>query len=753
MILFSFSRFASGQRVALVLSGGAAKGSAHIGVLRALEQNRIPIDFIAGTSIGAVIGGLYASGYSPDEIETLIASDEFKRWASGEIPDKFNYYYLKDERNSSWISTNFDFTKRLSSVLPVQLLKTFEIDLQIMRLFAQANAVAGGSFDSLMVPFRCVVSDIDSSRAVSLSKGDLASSIRGSMSIPLIFNPLDLDQKLVFDGGIYNNFPADVAVKAFKPDVIIGSRVAQRYRTPDRDDIVSQLLTMLMERQADSILYPNSVMITPVTQVDGPLDFSRVKILADSGYASTMAKIADIRALVSRRVSPVEMESRRNSFRSRQPSIQFDSVVVKGVTKSQAGYIGKTIMQGNQVVSFEVMCKGYFRLIEGGFIRLVYPKAIYNPKSGYFTLMLDITPNNNFGVQFGGNFSIANTSEAFLEVQYRYLWKNALRFYANGTVGRVFSGVEAGGRFDFNSSLPFFLKLSYTYNDYNFFRNTSFFFDDKNPGYVLEKEYFWKATVGMPTGSLGKLMIDGRFAFTNKRYFQDNQFSRNDTADQTSFDFTAPSLTWEINSLNRKQYPSAGLKMLVKLYYVTGKESVIPGSTAVSRKIVENWRQWPGLKFIYDNYFQSWGPVKFGFYGEGVISGQPLFENYLSSVLYSPAFEPVPEAATFLLPPFRAPSYVAGGLKAVWKVWRKIEFRLEGYLFQPYREILQNPGDLTAYYGKPFADRSYMAASAVTYHSPLGPIGFTINYFDKMADPLILNFSIGYLIFNDRSLP
>jgi hypothetical protein len=74
-------------------------------------------------------------------------------------------------------------------------------------------------------------------------------------------------------------------------------------------------------------------------------------------------------------------------------------------------------------------------------------------------------------------------------------------------------------------------------------------------------------------------------------------------------------------------------------------------------------------------------------------------------------------------------------------------------MFQPYREIIQNPDELTASYGEPFADRSYMAASAITYHSPLGPIGFSINYFDKMADPLMVNFSIGYLIFNDRALP
>jgi NTE family protein len=105
------------------------------------------------------------------------------------------------------------------------------------------------------------------------------------------------------------------------------------------------------------------------------------------------------------------------------------------------------------------------------------------------------------------------------------------------------------------------------------------------------------------------------------------------------------------------------------------------------------------------------------------------------------------------MPPFRAPSYAAAGLKLVWQVYKKVDYRLEGYIFQPYREILQNPDDLSAYYGPMFSDRAYMASTAIVYHSPLGPVGISVNYYDKMPDLFTINFNFGYMLFNKRALP
>ncbi len=752
---FSFLIFHSvfAQRVAVVLSGGAAKGGAHIGVLRALEENQIPINYIVGTSIGAIVGGMYASGYSPDEIEKLMASDAFQRWASGVMDDRYVYYYRKEDPNASWISTSFNFTKKITKLLPSQLIKTHEIDFQFMKLLAPANAVALGDFNKLMIPFRCVVTDIDTSTQMVLSSGDLSTAIRGSMSLPLIFNPVVIDKKLVFDGGMYNNFPCDVAMHDFKPDVIIGSRVAQRYQKPDRDDVVAQLLTMLMERQSDTITYANSVMILPKIPSVNLLDFSKTSELADSGYLATLRKIVDIRKLVHDSVSTEMISRRREAFNKQKPELRFDSIYINGLTKTQEGYLRQILKHGKSTISFDELKHEYFRFLDEGFAKSIFPVARFNPKSGNYDLYLDVQKSNNFGAQFGGNFSLGNNSEAFLELQYKYLWTKALRFFVNGYFGKVYSSAKIGGRIDFNSKMPWFIDLSYTYNHLNYFMNASYFFDDKTPNYIIESEYFGDIQSGIPITNTGKLSLGFTYAFTNKKYYQSNVFTRTDTADQTTFNFLAPSVSFELNSLNRKQFANAGVRLMLKLSYISGPESMLPGSTAISKTPVENYHNWFRLQLVYDNYFESLGPFKFGFYGEGVLSNQPLFSNYTSSLIYSPAFQPIPESQSFFLPSFRATNYAAAGLKIVLRIYRKIEYRLEGYVFQPYRDILQDPIDYSAYFGPKFADRAYLASTAVVYNSPLGPVSISMNYYDKTPDSFTINFNFGYIIFNRRAMP
>jgi len=752
---FSFLFFYSSpaQRVAVVLSGGAAKGGAHIGVLRALEEHQVPINYIIGTSIGAVVGGMYAAGYSPDEIENLMNSWEFQQWASGVMDDKYIYYFQKEDPNASWITTSFDFTKKITSILPAQLIKTYDIDFQIMKLMSQANAVAGSDFNRLMVPFRCVVADIDTSAQMVLRNGDLSTAVRGSMSLPLVFSPVVINSKLVYDGGMYNNFPCDVAMRDFQPDVIIGSRVARRYEKPDRDDLVSQLLTMLMERQSDTIFYPHSVMIVPNVPSINLLDFSKTAALADSGYAATIRKIPNIRKLVKDSVSVELIRQRRLDFNNRKPKLMFDSIHINGLNKAQTGYVNQMFKHGKKSISLDELRQEYFRLIDGGFVKTVFPVARYNQKSGFFDLYLDVKKSNKFGAQFGGNFSLGNNSEAFLELQYKYLWTKALRFFSNGYFGKVYSSAKLGGRIDFNSKMPWYLEANYTFNHFDYFKNASFFFDDKTPNYIIESEYFGDIEGGIPITSKGKLSLGMAYAFTNDKYYQNNTFSRSDTADQTSFNFFAPTLGFDLNSLNRKQFANAGVRLTLTLSYISGLEEMEPGSIAIDKTLVLKYHDWFKIHLVYDNYFQSLGPFKFGLYLEGVASNQPMFSNYTSTLLYSSAFQPVPESQAYFMPPFRATTYAAGGLKMVVRVYKRVEYRLEGYIFQPYRKILENPVDLTAYYGPKFGDRSYMASTAIVYTSPLGPIGISVNYYDKMPDLFTINFNFGFIIFNKRAMP
>lgn len=741
------------QKVALVLSGGGSKGAAHIGVIRALEENHIPISCIVGTSIGAVVGSLYASGYSTDEIEKLMTSQSFQRWAAGITDDHFVYYYRKEEPNGGWVSLDFDFRKKLTSQLPTNLISPFEMDYAFLQILGPASAACNNNFDNLMIPFRCVVSDVDSTQKIVLGKGDLSSSVRGSMSIPFVYKPITINGKLVFDGGMYDNFPTDVAVQEFHPDVIIGSRVAERYSSPDREDVVSQLLSMLMARQNDTIPYPNSVLITPNIPKTNIINFSKITELADSGYKAAIRKIPEIRKLVKDSLDPSILARKRIDFIRKEPVIVFDSIHVSGLTPAQTSYVIHILKHKKRYVGLEDLKKQYLRFINEGLIKGIHPVAIYNRVSGYYDLYLDIQKAENFNFQFGGNISIGANSQAFLELQYKYLWTKALRFTVNGYLGRFYNSFKAGGRMDFNSVVPWFLDLDYTYNHYDYFATATYFFDDKTPSYVRQAEYFGDIRIGMAVTNQGKLDFRTTYAINSNKYYQENMFSRLDTTDQTNFTFINPQFCFELNNLNRKQYASSGACFKVGVGYVTGNEDYLPGTLALNKREIKTTHSWFYLKLLYDNYFASLGPIKFGLYTEAHISNQPLMSNFTSTILNIPDFHPVPEMQTLLMPSYRAISYAGVGLKTVIRLYKKIDFRLEAYVFQPYRDIDENPFDQSAVFQPVFSDRSWIGSASLVYNSPICPISLSCNYYDKMPVPVTINVNIGYILFNRKAIP
>ena len=213
---------ATGQKVGLVLSGGGAKGMAHIGVIRVLEENNIPIDYIAGTSIGAIVGGLYAAGYTPDEMEELFKSDDFYFWSTGKIQKDYRYYFKIPEEDPAWIDLRLEKKdEKLKILPPTNFVPQEQMDFAFMELFAATNAACKYNFDSLMVPFFCVATDVNKSQPLVMRSGDLGSAIRASMTVPLVFKPIEIDGVLLFDGGILNNFPHDIMKDLFQPDIII----------------------------------------------------------------------------------------------------------------------------------------------------------------------------------------------------------------------------------------------------------------------------------------------------------------------------------------------------------------------------------------------------------------------------------------------------------------------------------------------------------------------------------------------------
>ena len=194
-----------GPRIGLVLSGGGARGAAHIGVLKVLEELHIPIDAIAGTSMGAVVGGLYASGLSPREIERIMTSLNWQD-AFRDRPPREDLTFRRKQEDQNFL-VKFPLGIRGSKIqLPKGLIQGQKLNQTLRRLTLPVARIT--NFDELPTPFRAVATDLETGEAVIMDSGDLTSAMRASMSAPGVFSPVERDGRLLVDGGIAENLPS-----------------------------------------------------------------------------------------------------------------------------------------------------------------------------------------------------------------------------------------------------------------------------------------------------------------------------------------------------------------------------------------------------------------------------------------------------------------------------------------------------------------------------------------------------------------
>jgi len=238
-------------KIGLALSGGGARGAAHIGVLRILEKYRVPVDYIAGTSMGAIVGGLYAAGLSADELETLIKtldwSDAFTDWIRRE-----DRSFRRKRDDDLYVVKSKPGVSGLNLKFPPGLIDGQKVDLLLKRHTLQVAGIR--DFDELCIPFRAVAADLVTGEAVVIDHGDLALAIRASMSIPLAFAPREIDGRLLADGGVSCNLPIDV-VRAMGADVVIAVDISTPLQTREQLQsviaIANQLSGILTSRNSD----------------------------------------------------------------------------------------------------------------------------------------------------------------------------------------------------------------------------------------------------------------------------------------------------------------------------------------------------------------------------------------------------------------------------------------------------------------------------------------------------------------------
>jgi NTE family protein len=303
----------------LALGGGGARGAAHIGVLKVLERERIPVCGIAGTSAGSLVGALYAVGYAPDDIERILARTDWDAVLTDELPREAVPLRVKSEDLRSL--TRFRLGVRDGSIaLPRGLVDGQSLLALVRNLLLPAAGIA--RFDELPIAFRAVATDIETGRSAVLDAGDLPLAVRASMSVPAVFAPVEIDGRLLVDGGISDNVPIDVA-RSLGGRVVVAVDVTEPLaKREDLDSplaITYQMVTALMmdrtQRRVQSSLREGDVLVQP--ELDGlkSVDFANGQRAVPAGAAAAEAAVAALRAFAVDESTWARWQARRRAMR------------------------------------------------------------------------------------------------------------------------------------------------------------------------------------------------------------------------------------------------------------------------------------------------------------------------------------------------------------------------------------------------------------------------------------------------------
>ena len=744
---------ANGQSVGLVLSGGGAKGMAHIGVIKALEENRIPIDYIGGTSIGAIVGGCYAMGMSTDEILAIITSDDFTYWLSGIIEEKYKYYFKEEYPIPDLFNVGIDLKDTIPKTrIPLSVIPNQLMDFAFMEIFSRASAAAGYDFDSLFVPFLCNAVDVSNNREVIFRKGDLSQAVRASMTVPLYFRPIVMDGNIMYDGGIYDNFPIEHVISQFNPDVLIGSKTAMGNTAPDEFDILAQIENIVMKPANYEIDSGRGVLLDHDLGRQSLLAFDKMEDFVDIGYKTTMEKMDSIRQLVHRVADDTTtMRQRRAAFVNSFPELRFNEFEIDGLDEKQENYVERSIRKSNTILNVEGMKKEYLKFASDRSFVYLYPQAVYKPEDSLFTMKLRVVPQTPLEARFGLFFSTSGLAQTYLGFSYRQMTEINTHLKGSVQFGRFYNGVNLGVRFDYPSRIPVYFLMNFNYNGYRYNTyDTNFFFADLKPPYITEDEINFRFDTGIPY-KLNGVIKGGISIGRNKEvYYMTREFYSTDTSEISHVNLFSAYLESERNTLNNKQFPTEGTQRIHSLRVGYGSESYYPGSTTEAEQNERMNYAWFAAKFKNIGYVQLGSSFSLGYYIQAELTFKPLLSNYFSTIIEASAFQPNIVTKGLFMEHYRANQFIAAGLMPLYNFRKQVHAKLEAYAYFPVQEILRDQ-DNEAYLGSYFKSMHSLFNASLNIVTVAGPVSLNVGYITTGENPWSIQLSFGYLLFNKKS--
>ncbi len=733
------------QSVGLVLSGGGAKGIAHIGVIKALEKNNIPIDYITGTSMGAIIGGLYAMGYTTDQMLDLILSKEFSYWSTGQIDPSSVYYFSRNEQSPTMFNFSIAPPHAAQDSIPASLISPLPMNFGFMDIFSAYTAQCNGDFNKLFVPFRCVASDVSAGHKVVHRSGSLGDAIRSSMSFPLVFQPIRINGALLYDGGIFDNFPVDVMKTDFNPDFIIGVDVSTPSTGP-QTSMMDQVDNLVMRRQSYNIDPSTGIKIKIDLHQFALLDFPQAKKISQVGYDKTISMIDSIKSRVASRISPVARETARGVFKSNTPYVKFDSIRVTGATAQQNEYIQYLFAPKQHCDTFGIAHarESYYRALSPGRLRDLFPQAIYNDSTGMFTLDLKATVKNNLNIGVGGFITSSNNSYLYAAAGYKTMSFSSMSANLGLWLGQSYLGARLNGTLNLRTNIPSALGIDIVASRQKFYESEHMFYQTNVPTFITNHEYYGRLSLIIASGWRGKFTISAGYGHINDSFFRSNvQSAYQSGRDHTYHNLGQALIRYSSNTLDNNQFPTRGSAYNLCTMGLLGTYKFTP-----SDKFLDNEKKnirWMQMEFRTRNYFDFNKHFSLGIESDVMLSTRKLESTYTAAIVNAPAYNPTTASNNVFNPSLRANSYLAADIIPIYKYNSNLTARLVLDCFLPLRRIESNV-DMSARNGRWLSNPEFFGELDISYSFPFATLSGYLNYVSSGAKNWNVGLTFGVYI-------
>lgn len=745
-------------KVGLVLAGGGAKGLYHIGVIRALEQNDIPIDYISGTSMGAIIGALYAAGYSADEMEAIVTSGQVEEWITGRIDESYKFLYNERQDVPSMFSLYADVRSdtlqsrsSLNLSIPHSFISTVQIDMALTELFAPASAASGGDFDRLMIPFRCVASDINSHEAVVYDRGELPFAVRASMSYPVLFRPVTDDEgRVLIDGGVNNNFPWQPLDEAFAPDFLIGSQCLDGNEPASQgSSLVKQVMALVTTPTQYALPEERSLMIRR-NITSSLLDFAGGAATIEQGYEDAIRLMPLLKRRIASRREQEQVERRRAEFRSSLPELNFGSMEIEGLNERQSEYAlsfmnfeRRENLLTQPTTPFSELRERFFMLMATEDFSIdAFPRVRYDSLRRDFSIKLSLSTKPSVRLRVGGNISSTAFNQAFFNFTHFRLARTAVKTNVDLFLGPVSTVLNVGGRTLFIGRTPKYLDYavqgSWQSNLRGSFGNVT---PARNTISARTIESYAHLAFGMATTRRSVIEASVNAGWNFFSYIESYDEPDNPST-HDDFRFVAGRLQFQHSTLDKIEYPTRGGRFTASVIGVHGRDRFETAELNALGLWQSNRLSWVGAKLKWEHYPSNWKDWWFsvGYTLEGVYTNHPSFGNAYATILTSPRFAPTPHSRMLYMPEFYAKRYAAVGVMPTFRLVPNL------YLRSGLYAMLRDPMWVDDY-------MHYITDLAFVYHTRIGPVALSLTKYNfDTKNNLYVMFNFGYPIFGSRGV-